>query len=112
MLLTDRRRAAADEELRHLALVQVVAHRERVLGADRVEDREDVVLLDELLREADRLRRVVLVVLDLVDDLAAVHAAVCVDVVEVRLRAAQHRLVLRLRAGERAGRAEHDLRRA
>ena len=100
MLGADHRRAAPDEELRHLVRVQVVAHRERVLGADRVEDREHAFLFDELLRELDRLDRVVLVVLDLVDDLAPVDAAVRIDVVEVRLRAGQRRLVLRLGAGE------------
>jgi hypothetical protein len=109
VLVRERACAAADEELRHLLLVQVLPDRERVLGADGVEDREDVVLLDELRRQLRGLRGVVLVVLDLVDDLPPVDAAVRVDVVEVRLRTAQHRLVLRFRARERPGAAEDDL---
>ena len=111
VLVADRGRAAADEQLRHLLLVEVARDCDRLLRADRVEDREDVVALDELLRLRDRLRRVVLVVLELVDDLPPVDAAVGVDVGEVRLRSGQDRLVRRLGAGERAGAAEEDLRR-
>ena len=61
--------------------------------------------------ERHRLRRVVLVVVDLVDDLPPEDAAVRVHVREVRLRAGQHRLVRGLVPGERAGAADDDLRR-
>ena len=67
--------AGRGEELRHLHRVQVVARGEVLLGAERVEDREDVVLLDELpglLRPCSpgcRRRR------ERVVDLAAEHAA-------------------------------------
>jgi hypothetical protein len=52
----DRARAAPDEELRDPELVEVWPDREGVLGADRVEDREHLVLLDEPARLLDRLR--------------------------------------------------------
>jgi hypothetical protein len=55
------RDAAADEELRTLRSLRYGA-RERVLRADAVEDREDVVLLDELARQQDRRGDVELVV--------------------------------------------------
>ncbi len=80
-------RAVAGEELRDLLGVQVVADREVVRGAHRVEDREDPVLLDEAPRQLDGLGRVVGVVVVAVLDLPAVDAALRVDVVEVRLRA-------------------------
>ncbi|TML55035.1 MAG: hypothetical protein E6G15_04710 [Actinobacteria bacterium] len=43
----DPRRSGAGEELGDAERVQVAADRERVLGPDGVEDREDLVLLDE-----------------------------------------------------------------
>ena len=109
MLPADHGRAAADEELRHLARIQIVAHRERMLGADRVEDGEHTFLLHELLRELDGLDGVVLVVLDFEDDFAAVYATMRIDVVEIRGRTGQRRRIRRLRTAERAGCAEHYL---
>jgi hypothetical protein len=82
------RDAAADEELWHLLLVEVRADRQRVLRADAVEDREHPVLFHQLARELDRLRDVELVVEVLVGDLPPEHAAVRVDVLEVRIGAA------------------------
>ena len=83
-----RRRAAA------LGRVQIRAHLEHVLGAERVEDREHMVLLHELPRRLRGLRRVVRVVHDLVVDLAPEDAAVRVDVGEVRLGSSCHRRVV------------------
>ena len=79
----ERRAAGRDEELRHVLRVQVRAGRLVLLGAERVEDREDVLVLDEDARLADGLRRDVLVVEVLVVDLPLVHAAARVDVLEV-----------------------------
>ena len=105
------RRARGGEELRHLLRVQVVAHREVLLRPEAVEDREDLVLLDELAGRLHRLCRVVRVVDDRVDDLPAVHPTARVDVLEVRVRAARHRGVRRRSARQRRGRAEEDRRR-
>ena len=62
-----------------------------MLGADGVEDREDLVLLDELAGLLERPRQVVAVVAPEVLDLAPVDAAVGVDVLEVGVRAAGRR---------------------
>ena len=83
----DRLRAVACVQLRHLLRVQVVADREVVRRADRVEDGEHPVLLDEPACELDGLRRVISVVHVAVLDLPAVDAALRVHVVEVGLRA-------------------------
>ena len=105
---SDRLRAVAGEELRHLLRVQVVAHREVVRRADRVEDRENLVLLDEPPRQLDRLRRVVRVVVVAVLDLPAVHAALRVDVVEVGPGARADASERRGFARERDGSTEKD----
>src|SRR5204863_9271856 len=71
-----------DEQVRDLRRVEVVDDL-RVRGrAEPVEDPEDLVLQDELARDADRLGRVVAVVLVGVVDLAAVDAALGVDIRE------------------------------
>src|SRR5882724_3809984 len=93
MLRGKLRHTTAEEELRHLAVVEIGADRERVLGADAVEDRQHLVLLDELARQGDRLRDVELVVEVLVDDLPAEDAALRVDVLEVSVRTAPDRPV-------------------
>jgi hypothetical protein len=103
--------AAADEELRHLAVVEVRTDGERVLRADAVEDGEDVVLLDELAREQHRLRDVELVVLVLEDDLAAEDASLRIHILEVGVGAAPDRRVGGRRAAQRDGAPESDLRR-
>ena len=107
--LRRRLRAVADEELRHLALVQVRLDRLVVRGADGVEDREDLVLLDELPRQLDGVHRVVGVVVEAVVDRPPVDAAVRVHVGEVRLRARPDRAERRRLARERDGAADHDL---
>ncbi len=106
----ERGRTGRSEELRHLPLVEVVADREVLLRAERVEDREDAVLLDEPARLRGRAHRVGGVVPRDVLDAAAVHPAAGVDVVEVRLRAARDRGVGRLGPRQRRGAAEQDRR--
>jgi hypothetical protein len=70
-----------------------------VLGAERADVREDVILEDELVRQLDGLRRVVPVVVVLPDDLAAadallaVRALAVVHPVEVRLHPAGNRRI-------------------
>src|SRR6266542_107922 len=76
--------AARDEELRDADLVEVGARGDVLRRAERIEDREHMVLLDELARLLDGLGRVVRVVEVLVVDLAPVHLA---GVLEVRGRA-------------------------
>src|SRR6266545_794154 len=93
MLGGELRYAATEEELRHLAVVEVRADRERVLGADAVEDGQHFVLFDELARQGDRLRDVELVVEILVVDLAPEDAAFRVDILEVRVRTPTDRAV-------------------
>ena len=110
--LRRRLRTVADEELRHLALVQVRLDRLVVRGADGVEDREDLVLLDEPPRLLDGLHGVVGVVVEAVVDLPPVHAALRVHVGEVRLRARADRAERRGLARERNGAADHDLLRS
>ena len=101
--------AACDEQLGDALSVQVRPRRLVLLGAEAVEDREDVVLLDELARLVDRLAWVVLVVLDEVGDLAVEDAAVGVDVTEVGGRALADSLVGGGDPGERDRPADHDL---
>ena len=111
MLARELRHAAADIELRDLAVVEVGTDRQRVLGADTVEDREDVVLLDELSRQLNRLGDVELVVFVLVDDLPPEDSALRVDVLEIRVRAAPDRGVGRRRPGDGDRPAQRDRRR-
>jgi hypothetical protein len=75
VVAAERRRARRREDLGHFHLVEVRADRLVVLGAERVEDREDILVLDEDPRLAHRFRREVLVVEVLVVDLPLVHAA-------------------------------------
>ena len=75
--------AGRDVELRHLLLVHVLLDR-RVGGrAQRVEQAEHLVLLDELAHHLDRLGRAVAVVEGDEVDLAAVDAAGVVDALPV-----------------------------
>ena len=99
--------AGRDEQVRHLRRVQVVHHLAVRRRAQAAPDREDLVLQHELLDDAHGLGRVVAVVLVDQVDLAAVHAAVCVHVVEVRLRRRRDLAVARRgRAGQRLVRAD------
>ena len=102
--------AVAGEQVRHPLRVQVVADREVVGGADRVEDREHAVLLDEAPCLLDGLRGVVCVVVEAVLDLPAVHAAARVDVVEVRPGARADAAERGCFAGERHRSADQDRR--
>ena len=101
--------AVADEELRHLGLVEVRLDGLVVLRADGVEDREDPVLLHEPPRLLHGLRRVVRVVVEDVADLPSVDAATRVDVVEVRLGAGADRAERGRDPRQRHRASEHDL---
>ena len=103
-----RRRAARDEKLRHLRLVEKVARRQVGRGAEGVEDREDVVLLNQLADGLDRPRRVVAVVEHLVVDLPPVHAAARVGVGEVGSSAPRDGAGGGRLAGERRRPADQD----
>ena len=103
------RAARGDEQVRHLVLVEVVDHRGVRGRAQAVDDREDLVLLDQLADHGRGGRRVVAVVLDDVLDAAAVDPAVVVDVVEVGLRRRRDgRVARRGRAGQRGVGADGD----
>ncbi len=108
------RGAGRIEHLRHLARVEVRPHGEVHLGAERPDDGEDLVLLDELARELHAVGRVVPVVVEVEDDLAAADAALAVrplagvDPREVRLHGDGDRRVQRRRPGERERAADGD----
>jgi hypothetical protein len=92
-------------------LLELHRHRGGVGGGADVRDhREDLVLVHELLRRQHRLLRVVARVLEQQLDLAAVHAALLVELVGAQHHAEADLLA---EAGDRAGeildRAEHDL---
>ncbi|MGX0994111.1 hypothetical protein AB7M38_001403 [Bradyrhizobium diazoefficiens] len=76
--------AGRDEELRHLLGVHIF-HDRGVRGcAERLEDQQNLVALDQLARLLDRLRRRIGVVIADEVDLAAVDAALVVDHPEER----------------------------
>jgi hypothetical protein len=77
--------AGGHEQVRHPLRVEIVDDLGVRRGAQAVEDREDLVLEHQLVHDVHGLGGVVAVVHVLVDDLAAVYAAVGVDVVEVGL---------------------------
>src|SRR5436190_2753568 len=109
-------RTGGDQDLRDLALVQHRADRLVVLRAEGADVREDLVLEDELVRQLNRLRRVVPIVVVLPDDLASVDARLAVgpfpvvDPVEVRLHAARDRRVQGGRPAERERPPDRDRR--
>ena len=74
-----------DEQVRHLAGVEVLDHGQVRGCAQAVEDREDVVLEHELVHHGGRLGRVVSVIEVGVLDLAPEDASVRVDVLEIRV---------------------------
>ena len=74
-----------DEQLRHLLAVEVFLNRRVRRGAERIEDDQDFVAFDQLARLLDRLRRAVGVVIADEIDLAAVDAALGIDLLEVRV---------------------------
>src|SRR5512133_2749169 len=79
-----------------------------MLGADAVEDREDLLVLDELPRLQNRLGRVVGVVEVEVADLPLPDPSVVVHVLEVRICPAGDCGVRDLVAAQRHSRAEQD----
>src|SRR3954454_4665425 len=104
------RRTRRGENGRHAGRVRVVADRQVPVRADDGEQREDVVLLDQLPHVVDRPGRVVAVVEVFEVDLAAVHAAARVDVLEVPLRTLEDARRRSCLAGEWAARADRDRR--
>ena len=102
--------AGGEQHLRHLVLVEVLPRRQARRGTEAPDDREDVILLDELLHVRNGLGRVVPVVHGDVLDLAAMDAVVLrVDVGEERLLGRRDRLVQRRRSGVRERAADLDL---
>ena len=98
------------EEVDHV-LLELHRHRRQVLRrADVPGHDEDLVLVDQLLRRQHRLLRVVGGVLDQELELAAVDAALLVDLVDAQHHAEPHLLA---EAGDRPrevlDRADHDL---
>src|SRR5207302_3299685 len=93
--------AGGDERLRNVALIQVTANGKLWRRAEAVEDGKDVVLLDELPRQRNSLRRVIRVVQELEVDLPPVDARMRVEPLEVRLLGLRNRSVERRRAAER-----------
>ena len=71
--------AGGDEQLRHLLRIHVFLDRRIRRRAERIEDEEDLVALDQLAGLLDRLRRAVGVVIADEVDLAAVDAAFGID---------------------------------
>jgi hypothetical protein len=98
------------EEVDHV-LLELHRHRRVVRRrADVGHHREDLVLVDELLRRQHGLLRVVGRVLDQQPDLAAVDAALLVELVHAQQHALAHLLAeARDRARQVLDRAEHDL---
>ena len=110
----ERLRARGREHLRHARGVQVRPDGEIDLGAERADDGEDLVLLDQPPRELDAVRRVVdVVVVDPVD-LTAEDATLPVgplrrvDVAEVGLHRGRDRPVERRSPGQREAAADLD----
>ena len=75
--------AGGDEHLRHFVVVQIAADCAVGRRAERVEQRQHVVFLDQLAHHFDGLRRAIAVVAADEVDLAAVDAALLIDHVEV-----------------------------
>ncbi len=75
--------AGRDEDLRHLLRVHVFLDRGIAWRAQRIEDQQHLVGLDELARLLHRLRRAVAVVIGDEVDLAAVDAALGIELVEI-----------------------------
>ncbi len=75
--------AGGDKQLRHLVIVHVALDRGVGRSAQRVEDQQHLVALDQPPRLFHRRRRTVGIVVGDEGDLAAVDAALLVDLVEV-----------------------------
>ena len=97
-------RAGGDEQLRHLLGVHVFQDRRVGRRAERLEDQQHLVALDQLARLLDGLRRAIGVVIGDEVDLAAVDAALVVDHPEIGgLRLADHAV------GRRRAAIGHDV---
>ena len=81
--LVPHRGARGDEQLRDLLRVQIGMDGLAGVGAEACQNKENVVFLDELARHLHRLGRIVGVVIGNEVDLAAVDAALGVDLVEI-----------------------------
>jgi hypothetical protein len=82
---------SSNEQLRHLVVVQILPDRGVRRGAEGLEQERDLLLLDEAAHLLHRFRRAVTVVEADQIDLAAVHAPLLVDHLEVgSLGAADH----------------------
>ena len=108
--LVHRARRGEREQVRHVRLELVLEQRVVHRGAERRHHGEDVVAVDELGAGLHRARHLVLRVLDDQLDLAAVDAALLVDLVEAHLHRVRRRhAVGGGRPREVGVHAEHDL---
>src|SRR6185437_14482928 len=98
------RRAARDEDLRHLLGVHVFLDRGIARRTQRIEDQQHLVGFDELACLLHGLRRAVAVVIGNEVDLAAVDAAFGIDLVEIGRFGFSNR-----RIGRRGPRIGHDV---
>src|SRR5262249_15417224 len=101
--------AGRDEQLRHLLGVHVFLDRRVGRRAERLEGEQHLVALDELSDLLDRLGRAVAVVVGDEIDLAAVDAALGIDLVEIAGDRLTDDAVGRGRAAVRIGVADLDL---
>src|SRR5205807_5557404 len=77
--------AGGDEQLRHFLRIHVFLYGGIWRRAQRIEDEQHLIALDQLAGLFDRLRRAVAVVIADEIDLAAIDAALGIDLVEVVL---------------------------
>ncbi len=83
--------AAVEEKLRHLVVVQIVLHRDVGRRAERIEQEQHLIFLNQLAHDLDGFWRAVTLVATDEVDLAAVDAALVIDHGEVgRLRLADN----------------------
>ena len=102
-------RAGCHVQLRHLAQVHVLVDGGIRRRAERLEQEQHLVLLDQLARHLDRLGRAVAVVVADEGQLAAVDAALIVHHPEIGVDGLADRAVRRRRAAVGVGVADLDL---
>ena len=102
--------AGADEEMRHLLLVDVFDDRIVGRGADGIDEEQDLLALDQLPDLLHGFRRAVGIVERDVIDLAPIHPAFIVDFLEPGGGRHRARRIGRCRAAERRGGADLDFR--
>ena len=102
------RRAGVEQELRHALRVEIFVHGGLRRGAERAEQRQHFLLLDQPPRRLDAFRRAVGVVHGEELHLAAVDAALFVQHLEIGLADAAEHAVERAGAGMRHGLSELD----